>query len=146
MVPGRDIVVVAASAGGLQPLRSLLSDLPANLPAALFVMLHVPATGGQTLPRILDRAGPLPADSAAEATGSGPGGSTSRRRTGISLRSLDERARLTDRLADNARERGHGLSASQFSQAAEEAKRSANTLRHAVRAIAAEVAAGPGAA
>ncbi len=66
MSPDRDIVVVAASAGGLQPLRSLLQGLPADLPAAVFVVLHVPATGGRTLPRILDRSGPLPAGSAVD--------------------------------------------------------------------------------
>src|SRR5215472_4247333 len=58
-----ELVVVAASAGGLQPLRALLSALPANLPAALLVVLHVPPTGGHALPRILDRSGPLHAAS-----------------------------------------------------------------------------------
>ena len=56
--PRRDVVVVAASAGGLAPLRALLRDLPADLPAAVFAVLHVPATGGRTLPYILGWAGP----------------------------------------------------------------------------------------
>ena len=63
---GRDIVVVAASAGGLEPLRKLLAALPADLPASVLVVLHIPATGGRTLPRILDRAGILPAAAAVD--------------------------------------------------------------------------------
>src|SRR5258708_11089762 len=63
---GRDIVVVAASAGGLMPLRQLLADLPADLPASVLAVLHIPPTGGQALPRILDRSGPLPAAAATD--------------------------------------------------------------------------------
>jgi two-component system, chemotaxis family, protein-glutamate methylesterase/glutaminase len=37
----RDIVVIGASAGGFDTLRSLLSALPSNLPASLFIVLHV---------------------------------------------------------------------------------------------------------
>jgi two-component system chemotaxis response regulator CheB len=59
--PGRDIIVVAASAGGLMPLRTFLAGLPADLPASVLTVLHIPATGGQALPGILDRSGPLPA-------------------------------------------------------------------------------------
>jgi two-component system chemotaxis response regulator CheB len=66
MTPSRDIVVIAASAGGLQPLRTLLHGLPADLPAALFVVLHVPATGGRALPGILGRSGLLPAGAAVD--------------------------------------------------------------------------------
>jgi len=73
MAHGRDVVVVAASAGGLDPLRVLLSGLPSDLPAAVLVVLHIPATGGRTLPRILDRAGPLPAASAVDGERIQPG-------------------------------------------------------------------------
>jgi two-component system chemotaxis response regulator CheB len=66
MPPGRAIVVVGASAGGLNPLRALLRGLPDDLPAAIFVVLHIPATGGSALPRILDRSGPLRADTAVD--------------------------------------------------------------------------------
>lgn len=70
---GRDIVVVGASAGGLEPLRTLLAGLPADLPASVLIVLHVPATGGRTLPRILDRAGPLPAATAMDGEQLKPG-------------------------------------------------------------------------
>jgi len=70
---GRDIVVVAASAGGLEPLRTLLAALPADFPASVLVVLHIPATGGRTLPRILDRAGLLPAAAAMDGEPLRPG-------------------------------------------------------------------------
>jgi two-component system chemotaxis response regulator CheB len=54
----RDIVVVGASAGGLDALRTMLAGLPADLPAAIFVVLHVGKASH--LAPVLDRAGPLP--------------------------------------------------------------------------------------
>jgi two-component system chemotaxis response regulator CheB len=67
------VVVVAASAGGFQPLRALVGGLPASLPAAVLVVLHVPASGGSSLPGILDRAGPLPAAAAVDGERVEPG-------------------------------------------------------------------------
>jgi two-component system, chemotaxis family, protein-glutamate methylesterase/glutaminase len=70
---GRDIVVVAASAGGLEPLRTLLAGMPPDLPASVLAVLHVPATGGRSLPGILDRAGPLIAAAAVDGERHKPG-------------------------------------------------------------------------
>ncbi len=56
---GHDIVVVGASAGGVEALGRLVRSLPPELPAALFVVLHVPPSATSALPSILDRQGPL---------------------------------------------------------------------------------------
>ncbi|RWD96341.1 chemotaxis protein CheB, partial [Mesorhizobium sp.] len=53
----RFVIVIGASAGGVEPLKQIVSDLPADLPAAVFVVLHV----GQVsyLPAILARVATL---------------------------------------------------------------------------------------
>ena len=61
-MPRRDIVVMGASAGGIEALQKTLGGLPPDLDAAVLVVLHVGAHGGgRSLAAILDRAGPLPA-------------------------------------------------------------------------------------
>ncbi|HET9149863.1 MAG TPA: chemotaxis protein CheB, partial [Alphaproteobacteria bacterium] len=55
----RDIIVIGASAGGVEALRVVAENLPADFEAALFVVLHIGIKS--TLAGILDRAGPLPA-------------------------------------------------------------------------------------
>lgn len=60
-MPTHDIIVAGASTGGVEALTALVGGLPADLPAAIFVVLHVPPTGSSLLPKILSRVGPLPA-------------------------------------------------------------------------------------
>lgn len=58
-MPRRDIIVIGASAGGIHTLSQILEYLPADLPASLFVVVHIPATSAGFLPQILNRTGPL---------------------------------------------------------------------------------------
>jgi two-component system chemotaxis response regulator CheB len=54
-------IVLGASAGGVEALKVLVSYLPADLPAPVFVVLHIPAYTRSLLAEILSKSGPLPA-------------------------------------------------------------------------------------
>jgi two-component system chemotaxis response regulator CheB len=56
---GRDIVVIGGSAGSIEAVTEVVRGLPADLPAAVFVVVHFPGSVSSTLPRILTRAGKL---------------------------------------------------------------------------------------
>lgn len=51
----RDTIVIGASAGGVQALLKLVADLPPDLPAAVFIVLHIPSDAPSLLPAILAR-------------------------------------------------------------------------------------------
>jgi two-component system, chemotaxis family, protein-glutamate methylesterase/glutaminase len=55
------LFVIGASAGGVEALKELTRQLPADFPGALFMVMHVPAQHPSLLASILDRCGPLPA-------------------------------------------------------------------------------------
>jgi two-component system chemotaxis response regulator CheB len=57
----RDIVTIGASAGSVEILLELVRELPSDLGAALFVVLHLPSDYTSTLPDLLSKRGPLPA-------------------------------------------------------------------------------------
>ncbi|GAC1652327.1 MAG: hypothetical protein NVS4B12_23680 [Ktedonobacteraceae bacterium] len=61
-----DIIVIGASAGGVEALITLVAQLPGNLRATLFLVIHHSATCPSALPQILSRWGPLPAYHATE--------------------------------------------------------------------------------
>ncbi|HSP20225.1 MAG TPA: chemotaxis protein CheB [Myxococcaceae bacterium] len=69
----RDIVVIGTSAGGLAALQHLVSRLPADLPAALFIVMHSAAEPGSKLAEILSGWGPLPAHAAIHGERIAPG-------------------------------------------------------------------------
>ncbi len=56
----RDLIVIGASAGGIEALKTVVAGLPADLPAAILVVLHVPPHAQSELPRILSRVSRLP--------------------------------------------------------------------------------------
>lgn len=56
----RDIVVIGASAGGIEALRSILSALPWDFQASLFVVVHTSEDSPGLLPEILNRKSKLP--------------------------------------------------------------------------------------
>ena len=69
----RDIIVIGASAGGIEALRGLVAGLPADLAASVFVVLHTSADSPGLLAEILARAGALPALNATEGERIRPG-------------------------------------------------------------------------
>jgi two-component system chemotaxis response regulator CheB len=69
----RGVVAVGASAGGVEALSALAAGLPADLPYAVLMALHLPPASPSVLPRIIDRAGPLPAVAATDGAHLQPG-------------------------------------------------------------------------
>ncbi len=60
-MPGHEIIVVGASAGGVETLLQLVRKLPKDLPASVFIVLHLPAQSPSLLPSILNRSSVLKA-------------------------------------------------------------------------------------
>jgi two-component system chemotaxis response regulator CheB len=60
-MPAKHIVVIGASAGGIETLRELVRDLPADFPAPIAIVLHTAPQSPSILHEILSRSGALPA-------------------------------------------------------------------------------------
>ncbi|MGE5262817.1 MAG: chemotaxis protein CheB [Acidobacteriota bacterium] len=63
---GHDLIVVGASAGGLEALQRMLPGLPADLPAAVLIVLHSGRQPADLLPSLLSRTTALPCQPAEE--------------------------------------------------------------------------------
>jgi two-component system chemotaxis response regulator CheB len=72
-VAGHDLIVIGGSAGAVDALAELVAGLPADLPAAVCVVVHQPAYAPSRLPEILSRAGALPVVRAEDGTPLAPG-------------------------------------------------------------------------
>ena len=64
----RDLVVVGASAGGVEVLQHLLRALPGNLDAAIMIVLHTSRSAGGFLAQVMQRASRLPISHPADRT------------------------------------------------------------------------------
>ncbi|KWX57659.1 protein-glutamate methylesterase [Mycobacterium sp. NAZ190054] len=69
----RGVVAIGGSAGGVEALTRAAASLPADLPFAVLMALHLPAHGPSVLAQIVDRAGPLTAVSAEDGMALEPG-------------------------------------------------------------------------
>lgn len=69
----RDIVVIGTSRGGLEALRQLAPRLPADLPAAVLIVMHLSPDSPGYLAEMLDRTGTLPAADARDGEQLQPG-------------------------------------------------------------------------
>jgi two-component system chemotaxis response regulator CheB len=59
-----DIIVIGGSAGGVEALKHLVQGLPADLPAAVFVVIYTAPAANARVPWILRRKGSIPATEA----------------------------------------------------------------------------------
>ncbi|MBR1127969.1 chemotaxis protein CheB [Bradyrhizobium iriomotense] len=62
----RDIIVIGGSSGATAPLKRILADLHPDVPAAIFIVLHIPAQGIGILSTVAASAGRLPVHQAVD--------------------------------------------------------------------------------
>jgi len=98
----RDLVVIGASAGGVEVLTKVARDLPADLQAAVCIVLHIAPGSPSMLAHILARAGRLPCRAARDGD---------RLRAGVILVAPPDRHLVVEdgrvRLTVGPRENGH---------------------------------------
>ncbi|HKX29833.1 MAG TPA: chemotaxis protein CheB [Blastocatellia bacterium] len=69
----KNIIVIGASYGGIQAIKTLVSGLPKELPASILVVQHNSTRSPGVLPEIFMKAGPLPASYPAKSERLRPG-------------------------------------------------------------------------
>ena len=72
-MPTKDIIVIGASAGGVEALMTIAGGLPKDLPASVFVVIHTSPESPGVMAGILARAGALPAMNAVDGERIEPG-------------------------------------------------------------------------
>jgi len=69
----RDIIVIGGSSGATAPLKTILGALPPDLPAAVFIVLHIPARSIGIFATVASAAGRLPVHQATDGMRIEPG-------------------------------------------------------------------------
>lgn len=69
----RDVIVIGGSSGATVPLRAILGALPQDLPAAVFIVLHIPARSLGLLATITSAVAHIPVHPAADGMAIRPG-------------------------------------------------------------------------
>lgn len=72
-VGNRDIICIGGSSGATAPLKAILGTLPADLPAAVLIVLHIPARSTGILATVASAAGCLPVHQAEDGMAIEPG-------------------------------------------------------------------------
>lgn len=72
-MPNRDIVVVGASAGGVEALQRLCASLPKDFPAAVIIAQHLSPSARSMLPKLIERVTLLPTGAPADGDPIEPG-------------------------------------------------------------------------
>src|SRR5262245_48715050 len=70
---GHDVIIIGASAGGVQALSRLVAQLPRDLPAALFLVIHMPFQGPDLLGDVLRGVTVLPVKTPSDGEAFEPG-------------------------------------------------------------------------
>lgn len=69
----RDVIVIGASSGGIDALRTIASQLPADLPAAICVVIHVAPESPGSLHELFTRSSKVPTSTASDGESLKPG-------------------------------------------------------------------------